>query len=72
MAVGFQFGIGDGRRIMTANLALALTFGLVIMLAFEPASAICLWKSSIFGMSVDAWSAHRNRAFTFPKVVAWI
>lgn len=34
-AVGFQFGIGGNRRIHTANLALALTFALVIVLAFD-------------------------------------
>ena len=33
-AVGFQFGIG-GRRIYTANLSLALTFALVMLLAFD-------------------------------------
>lgn len=35
VAVGFQFGLASGRRIMTTNLALALTFALVIMLAFD-------------------------------------
>jgi len=35
VAVGFQFGIGGGRRILTANLALAMTFALVMLLAFD-------------------------------------
>ena len=35
VAVGFQFGIGGKRRILTANLALALTFALVMVLAFD-------------------------------------
>ena len=34
-AVGFQFGIGGNRRIHPANLALAVTFALVIVLAFD-------------------------------------
>ena len=34
-AVGFQFGIGGNRRIHTANLALAATFALVMVLAFD-------------------------------------
>ena len=34
-AVGFQFGIGGTRRIHTANLALAVTFAMVMMLAFD-------------------------------------
>jgi len=35
VAAGFQFGIGGGRRILTANLALAMTFALVMLLAFD-------------------------------------
>ncbi len=35
VAVGFQFGIGGKRRILTANLALAITFALVMVLAFD-------------------------------------
>jgi ABC-type nitrate/sulfonate/bicarbonate transport system substrate-binding protein len=35
VAVGFQFGIGGRRRILTANVALALTFALVMVLAFD-------------------------------------
>ncbi len=35
VAVGFQFGLASGRRFMTMNLALALTFALVITLAFD-------------------------------------
>ncbi len=35
VAVGFQFGISGRRRILTANLALALTFALVMVLAFD-------------------------------------
>ena len=35
VAVGLQFGLASGQRVMTANLALALTFALVIMLAFD-------------------------------------
>jgi hypothetical protein len=31
VAVGFQFGIGGGRRTLTANLALAITFALVML-----------------------------------------
>ena len=34
-AVGFQFGIGGNRRIHTANLSLAITFALVMVLAFD-------------------------------------
>jgi ABC-type nitrate/sulfonate/bicarbonate transport system substrate-binding protein len=34
-AVGYQFGIGCGRRFLTANLALAITFALVMLLAFD-------------------------------------
>lgn len=34
-AVGFQFGIGGNRRIHTANMALAVTFALVMVLAFD-------------------------------------
>ncbi len=34
-AVGFQFGIGGNRRIHAANLALAITFALVMVLAFD-------------------------------------
>jgi hypothetical protein len=34
-AVGFQFGIGGNRRIHTASLALAVTFALVMVLAFD-------------------------------------
>ena len=34
-AVGFQFGISGNRRINTANLALAVTFALVMVLAFD-------------------------------------
>ena len=32
-AVGFQFGASGGRRIVAANLALSLTFALVMLLA---------------------------------------
>jgi ABC-type nitrate/sulfonate/bicarbonate transport system substrate-binding protein len=35
VAVGFQFGIGGRRRILTAHVALALTFALVMVLAFD-------------------------------------
>lgn len=35
VAVGFQFGIGGGRRSLTASLALAITFALVMLLAFD-------------------------------------
>jgi hypothetical protein len=35
VAVGFQFGIGGGRRIHTVKVALALTFALVMMIAFD-------------------------------------
>jgi hypothetical protein len=35
VAVGFQFGIGSNRRVHTANLALAMTFALVMLLAFD-------------------------------------
>lgn len=34
-AVGFQFGIGGNRRIHTANFALAITFAMVMVLAFD-------------------------------------
>jgi ABC-type nitrate/sulfonate/bicarbonate transport system substrate-binding protein len=34
-AVGYQFGIGCGRRFLTANLALSITFALVMLLAFD-------------------------------------
>ncbi|MEH6607005.1 MAG: hypothetical protein V7711_15590, partial [Pseudomonadales bacterium] len=34
-AVGFQFGIGGNQRIHAANLALAVTFALVMVLAFD-------------------------------------
>lgn len=34
-AVGFQFGISGNRRIHAANLALSLTFALVMLLAFD-------------------------------------
>lgn len=34
-AVGFQFGIGGGQRIHAANLSLATTFALVMLLAFD-------------------------------------
>jgi ABC-type nitrate/sulfonate/bicarbonate transport system substrate-binding protein len=34
-AVGFQFGIGGNRRIHAATLALAITFALVMVLAFD-------------------------------------
>lgn len=33
--VGYQFGIGCGRRFLSANLALAITFALVLLLAFD-------------------------------------
>ncbi len=35
IAVGFQFGIGSNQRVHTANLALAMTFALVMLLAFD-------------------------------------
>jgi ABC-type nitrate/sulfonate/bicarbonate transport system substrate-binding protein len=35
VAVGFQFGVGGGRRIHTANFSLAVTFALVMLLAFD-------------------------------------
>ncbi len=35
VAVGFQFGVAGGRRVPAAKLALALTFALVMMLAFD-------------------------------------
>lgn len=35
VAVGFQFGVGGGRRIHTANFSLAITFALVMLLAFD-------------------------------------
>jgi ABC-type nitrate/sulfonate/bicarbonate transport system substrate-binding protein len=35
VAVGFQFGIGGRGRVVTANLALAVTFALVMLLAFD-------------------------------------
>lgn len=34
-AVGFQFGIGGNRRTHTANLSLAVTFALVMVLACD-------------------------------------
>jgi len=34
-AVGFHFGIGGNRRIYTANFALALTYAIVMVLAFD-------------------------------------
>jgi hypothetical protein len=34
-AVGFQFGIGGRRRVHTANFALAITFAMVMVLAFD-------------------------------------
>jgi hypothetical protein len=34
-AVGFQFGIGGNQRIHAATLALAITFALVMVLAFD-------------------------------------
>jgi hypothetical protein len=34
-AVGFQFGIGGNQRIHAAQLALAITFALVMVLAFD-------------------------------------
>ena len=34
-AVGFQFGVSGGRRIAVANLALSLTFALVMLLAID-------------------------------------
>ena len=34
-AVGLQFGIGGNRRVHAANLALAITFALVMVLAFD-------------------------------------
>lgn len=35
VAVGFQFGIGVGQRILVANVALAMTFALVMLLVFD-------------------------------------
>jgi len=35
VAVGFQFGVEGGRRIHTANFSLAITFALVMLLAFD-------------------------------------
>jgi hypothetical protein len=35
VAVGFQFGVSGGRRVHTASLALAMTFALVMVLAFD-------------------------------------
>jgi ABC-type nitrate/sulfonate/bicarbonate transport system substrate-binding protein len=35
IAVGFQFGIGTGRRILMANVALATMFALVMLLVFD-------------------------------------
>jgi hypothetical protein len=35
VAVGFQFGIVGSRRVITANLALATTFALIMLLAFD-------------------------------------
>jgi uncharacterized membrane protein SirB2 len=34
-AVGFQFGVSGNQRIMAAKLALAITFALVMVLAFD-------------------------------------
>ncbi len=34
-AVGFQFGVGGDQRILAAKLALAITFALVMVLAFD-------------------------------------
>ena len=35
VAVGFQFGITSGRRVLPVRLALALTFALVMVLALD-------------------------------------
>lgn len=35
VAVGYQFGISGRRRVVTANLALAMTFAVVMLLAFD-------------------------------------
>ena len=35
VAVGFQFEIVGSRRINTANIALAMTFALVLLVAFD-------------------------------------
>ena len=35
VGVGFQFGVAGGRRIHTANYSLAITFALVMLLAFD-------------------------------------
>lgn len=35
VAVGFQFGIVGSQRINTANIALAKTFSLIMLLAFD-------------------------------------
>ncbi|MCP3687585.1 MAG: hypothetical protein GY784_04150 [Gammaproteobacteria bacterium] len=34
-AVGYQFGIAGRRRVHTANFALAITFAMVMVLAFD-------------------------------------
>jgi hypothetical protein len=34
-AVGYQFGVAGGRRRFSAKLALAMTFALVMLLAFD-------------------------------------
>ena len=35
VAVGFQFGVVGSRRINTANIALATTFALILLVAFD-------------------------------------
>jgi hypothetical protein len=35
VAVGFQFGVGYSRRVVIANLALAVTFALVMLIVFD-------------------------------------
>ena len=35
VAVGFQFGVGNGTRILIANIAFAVTFALVMLLVFD-------------------------------------
>ena len=35
IAVGFRFGASYGRRVLVANLSLALTFALIMLLAFD-------------------------------------
>jgi hypothetical protein len=35
VAVGFQFGIVSSQRINTANIALATTFALIMLIAFD-------------------------------------